>query len=79
MFMDSISVREVMFTLKVKNSVGFDRIPQRILVDGVDFLAPKFAKLFALIYEQKQVPAQWLVAKTVPILKNKGDPKDIEN
>ena len=28
---------------------------------------------------QVQVPAQWLVSKTLPIFKNKGDKKDIKN
>ena len=43
MFMGPISVKEVMSTLKVKNSEGFNRIPQRIIVDRVNFLAPNFA------------------------------------
>jgi hypothetical protein len=44
MFMGPISVKEVMSSLKVKNSEGFNRIPQRIIVDRVNnFLAPKFA------------------------------------
>ena len=35
-FMDTDSVRECILSLKLKNSEGFDRIPQRVLVDGVD-------------------------------------------
>ena len=34
--------------------------------------------LFKLIYEEKQIPDQWRVARTIPIHK-KGPKKDIEN
>ena len=37
-FMDENSIRECISTLKVKNNEGFDRIPQRILSDGVENL-----------------------------------------
>jgi hypothetical protein len=32
-------------------------------------------KLMTLIYNEKQVPEQWLVAKTIPVFKNKGNEK----
>ena len=38
MFMTSEDVRECIMSLKPKNSEGFDRIPQRILLDGVEVL-----------------------------------------
>ena len=78
-FMDKDSVRECIISLKTKNSEGFDRIPQRILIDGVDYLLEPLTCLFKLIYEEKKVPDQWLAAKTIPIFKNKGQKKDIEN
>jgi hypothetical protein len=31
-----------------------------------------------LIHKEMKVPDQWLVAKTIPLLKNKGNAKDIE-
>ena len=34
--------------------------------------------LFSLIYTQVRVPDQWLVSKTIPAYKNKGDKKDVE-
>ena len=37
----------------------------------------KFAVLFAKIYEERKVPAQWLVSKTIPVYKNNGDKNDI--
>ena len=46
MFMDPASVREVLLSLKVKNTEGYDRIPQRILADGADFLVVSFEGLF---------------------------------
>ena len=79
MFMDPVSVKEVLSSLKNKNSEGYDRIPQRILVDGADFLVRSFEGLFERIYYQKTVPGQWLVSKNIPIFKNKGDKNDIEN
>ena len=44
-FMDSASVKECMMSLKVKNSEGYDRIPQRCLVDGVELLCIPFSGL----------------------------------
>ena len=34
--------------------------------------------LFKWIYTQTKLPAQWLVSKTIPIYKNKGERKDVE-
>ena len=78
-FMDLQSVRECITSLKIKNTEGFDRIPQRVLVDGIDYLLAPLTTLMNRIYEQKQVPEQWLVAKTIPIYKNKGANNDIQN
>ena len=36
MFMDRNSIKECIKSIKMKNTEGYDRIPQRILVDGVD-------------------------------------------
>jgi hypothetical protein len=33
---------------KIKNSGGFDRIPQRVLVDGLNYLLAPFMKDFLL-------------------------------
>ena len=67
MFMDPQSIKKCIQALKSKNSEGFDRIPQRCLVDGVESLCTPFNGLFKRIYEQSTVPAQWLVSKTIPI------------
>ena len=53
MFMDRASIRECILSLKVKNNEGFDRIPQRILVDGIDNLLSPLTYLFQLIYKKK--------------------------
>jgi hypothetical protein len=39
-----------MKTLKSENSEGFDRIPQRIMVDGTEVLVKPVSGLFARIY-----------------------------
>ena len=79
MFMDPTSVKEILRSLKIKNTEGFDRIPQRILVDGADILGDSLVGLFERIYHQKAVPGQWLVSKTIPVFKNKGNKSDIKN
>ena len=79
MFMDEDSVRECIATIKLKNTEGFDRIPQRILVDGASVLTKPMCELFSKIYYQRAVPKQWLVSKTMPIYKNKGEKKEISN
>ena len=62
MFMDPDSIRECILSLKMKNTEGYDRIPQRILIDGVDCLLVAFNGLFKRVYEQSEVPKQWLVS-----------------
>ena len=79
MFMDADSIRSCMLSLKPKNSEGFDRIPQRVLRDGMELLLPPLTRLFHLIYNLRQVPDQWLVAKTTPIYKNKGERQKVES
>ena len=49
MFMDPVSVKECMLSLKMKNSEGYDRIPQRCLVDGVDCLCVAFNGLLTYL------------------------------
>ena len=77
-FMSEENILKVVKTLKVKNSEGHDRIPQRILIDGIDILRKPLAVLFSLIYETRQIPQQWLISKTIPIHK-KGNTANIEN
>ena len=79
MFMDENSIRECLLSLKPKNSEGYDRIPQRVLLDGMEILLPPLTRLFELIYKYKQIPGQWLIAKTIPVYKNKGDINHVEN
>ena len=66
-FMNQINVMEAIQSIKFKNTEGYDPIPQRILVDGINFLLNPISKLFKLIYEQKTIPEQWLVSKIIPI------------
>jgi hypothetical protein len=68
-----------MKSLKCKNSEGFDRIPQRVLVDGMEQLINPFTKLFALIYKEMKIPEQWKVAKFIPVFKNSGEVNDPKN
>ena len=69
MFMSQSDVRECILSIKIKNCEGFDRIPQRILVDGIDHLVLPLAHLFNEIYHKNQLPDQWLISKVCPIFK----------
>ena len=62
----------------MKNCEGYDRIPQRILIDGINILINPLTRLFNLIYRDCQIPEQWLIAKITPIHK-KGSKNEIEN
>ena len=64
--------------LKVKNCEGYDQIPQRVLIDGMDLLIDPLTKLFSIFYWDCTIPGQWLVAKITPIHK-KGSIHSIEN
>ena len=77
-FMQTSDVRKAILSLKLKNSEGFDRIPQRILMDGIDVLITPFEKLFELIYSTNTIPEQWGMSKITPIHK-KGEKNNIRN
>ena len=65
-------------TLKPKTCEGHDRIPLKILKDGIDILKFPLSYLFNQIYLQQKIPEQWLIAKITPIFK-KGNKNKIEN
>ena len=65
-------------SLKSKNCEGHDNIPQRILIDGIDHLKNPLSILFSKIYNQRNIPEQWLIAKLTPIHK-KGPQNKIDN
>ena len=50
-----------MSDIKIKNSEGYDRLPQRIIVDGATVLINPLTTLFNKIYHQKTIPDQWLI------------------
>ena len=65
-------------SMTIKNSEGYDQIPQRILIDGIDILINPLSQIFALIYRDKLIPEQWLIAKITPIHK-KDSKNNVEN
>ena len=69
---------EAVNSLIIKNCEGHDRIPLRVIMDGIKILLTQLTVLFSKIYEQKTIPAQWLTAKIIPIHK-KGNLSDIKN
>ena len=77
-FMSIENILEAVNSLKNKKCEGHDRIPQKILIDGIEILKFPLSYLFNQIYTQKKIPEQWLIAKVIPIFK-KGSNLKIEN
>ena len=77
-FMMQNDIIEAVSNIKLKNSEGFDRIPQRVLIDGISLLIKPLTMLFSKIYQSKEIPEQWLVSKIIPTFK-KGNNIQIEN
>ena len=77
-FMTENDVLKAVKSLKSKNCEGHDRIPVRIISDGIQHLLKPLSYLFSNIYIQKQIPEQWLISKITPLLK-KGNPSNVEN
>ena len=77
-FMSVENIVKAFKTIKIKNCEGFDRIPQRILIEGMENLIVPAHRLFNLIYRQKKIPEQWSMSKIIPIYK-KGSKSEIEN
>ena len=67
MFMTSKDIRECIKSIKLKNTEGYDGIPQRVLVDGLKQLLAPLTHLFELIYRNKVIPEQWVVLKIVQL------------
>ena len=77
-FMCENDVLNAIMSLKTKNCEGYDRIPQRFLTDGAPILLKPISVLFNKVYEQRDIPGQWLFAKITPVPK-KGEKIHIEN
>ena len=77
-FMGKEAVLDCVASLKIKNSEGYDRVPQRIIKDGIENLIAPLTSLFKLIYETRTIPDQWKIAKVSPIPK-KGQKNEICN
>ena len=56
--MKESNILEAVMSLKLKNSEGFDRIPQRIIIDGIPKLLKLLCTLFNMIYQTKEIPEQ---------------------
>lgn len=77
-FMCEKDVLNAIMSLKTKNCEGYDRIPQRFFTDGAPILIKPLSVLFNKVYEQREIPGQWLFAKITPVPK-KGEKVHIEN
>ena len=77
-FMTNDNILKAVSSIKMKNSEGDDRIPQRIIIDGINILLRPLTVLFGKIYETKEIPEQWKLAKITPVHK-KGNKDEISN
>ena len=55
MFMTSLKILKCVDGLKLKNTEGYDRIPQRILIEGREPLMGPLTNLFKLIYRDQVI------------------------
>ena len=78
MFMSINEVENCIKCIKVKNCEGYDRIPQRVLIEGLEHLLCPLSKLLESIYVSNEIPEQWLFSKIIPVHK-KGNKSVIEN
>ena len=76
-FMTSHNILRAVKSIKMKNCEGENRIPQRIMIDGIEVLLAPLTE-FKRIYEQKEIPEQWKLAKITPVHK-KGNKNDVTN
>ena len=72
------NIRRAALSIKMKNSEGDDRIPQRVLIDGIEILLGPLTNLFKNVYEKKEIPEQWKMSKITPVHK-KGVKNDVSN
>ena len=77
-FMTRENILKAIKEIKIKNSEGHDRIPQRLIIDGIDLLITPLTRLFYNIYDRMEIPEQWKLAKITPVHK-KGDKTNIHN
>jgi hypothetical protein len=63
------SIQESFKSTKTKNVERYDRIPQRILKDGSEYLITTYFTLMNKMYQQKQY--QWGISKIFPVHKKK--------
>ena len=78
MFMSFSEVEKCIKSIKIKNCEGYDRIPQRVLNEGIEHLLSPLSILFRSIYNSKCIPEQWRFSKIIPVHK-KGNKSQIEN
>ena len=55
---------------QTKNTEGYDRIPQRILIAGRESINEPLTNQFKLGYRDGIVLGQWLISKIIPVMVN---------
>ena len=68
-FINEITVMKALDSIKIKNTDGYNRIPQQKLNEGKSILINLITNLLNLIYKNKVIPEQWSISKIIQILK----------
>ena len=69
MFMSPSEIKVCIEKIKIKNCEGSDRIPQRVIIEGMVHLLNPLSKLFNAIYLTKKIPEQWLIGQEIALAK----------
>jgi hypothetical protein len=63
---------------KVTTEIKLFMNKENVLVVKLEYLLEPLAPLFANLYYKKATLDQWLLAKKIPVFKNKNDKKNID-
>ena len=65
MFMTSENIKDCIDKIQIRDMEGYERIPQRILVNGGEHFLKPLIHLSKLIYMDMEIPGQWLKIENV--------------
>ena len=58
-----INIIKCIKDIKIEITEGYDRIPLKVIVDGISQLIAPLSNLFEFIYKNKLIPEQWKCSK----------------
>ena len=76
---DEKEIGDCIQSLKNGKSAGIDLIVNEYIKSTKDIMMPLYIKLFNKVLQCGYMPEDWLIGAIIPIYKNKGDKKDVNN